>query len=202
MSLPCATAPIPAATLAAAPPDDPPQVTPSGSQGLRVRPRSGLSVNARNENSGVLVRPRTTAPARARLRATGESSGAMTLASPTTPFGVACPAWSTFSLMVTGTPWSGPGAAPARNASSRASARSCALSRSSTVTAFKSGLTASIRSQCASTTSRQDSRPERVAAAVSTALICQIGFTLVSFPSCCRPPAPAHPRLQYSFYFS
>ena len=180
MSLPCATAPTPAATLAAAPPDDPPQVTPSGLHGLRVSPRRGLSVNARNEYSGVLVRPMTTAPARSRLRATGESAGAMTSARPATPFGVASPAWSTFSLIVTGTPWRGPAGAPSRNASSRARAVSRARSRRSTVTAFRAGLTASNRSQCASITSAHESLPERVSAAVSTALIRQIGLIIPS----------------------
>ena len=186
MSLPCAIAPTPAATLAAAPPDDPPQVTPSGSHGLRVSPRSGLSVNARNEYSGVLVRPMTTAPARSRLRTTGESSGAMTPARPATPFGVASPAWSTFSLIVTGTPWRGPAGTPARNASSRARAIVSARARRSTVTALRVGLTASNRSQCASTTSAEESRPERVASAVSTALIFQIALI--------RPLSPSKPR--------
>ena len=56
MSLPCAIVPMPAATAAPAPPDDPPQVM-SASQGFSVSPCSGLSVKPRNENSGVLVRP-------------------------------------------------------------------------------------------------------------------------------------------------
>ena len=54
-----------------APPEEPPQVI-AGSQGLRVRPCSGLSVKPRSENSGVLVRPRMIAPAALRLAATGE----------------------------------------------------------------------------------------------------------------------------------
>ena len=76
MSLPCAIAPIPDAIEAPAPPDDPPQVI-DASQGFSVCPCSGLSVNARMENSGVLVMPMMTAPARRRLATTGESPGAI-----------------------------------------------------------------------------------------------------------------------------
>ncbi len=54
--------PSPAATAAAAPPLEPPGVR-SRSQGLRVRPKSGLSVSALWPNSEVLVLPRMTAPA-------------------------------------------------------------------------------------------------------------------------------------------
>src|ERR1700750_380556 len=76
MSLPCAMVPTPAATADPAPPEEPPQVI-SASQGLSVSPCSGLSVNPRKENSGVLVRPMTIAPDFFRLRTTGESDGAM-----------------------------------------------------------------------------------------------------------------------------
>src|SRR6478736_9011035 len=75
MSLPCAIVPIPAATAAPAPPDEPPHVM-SGSHGFSVNPCSGFSVKPRNENSGVLVRPMTIAPAFLRLRTTGASDGA------------------------------------------------------------------------------------------------------------------------------
>ena len=90
MSLPWPIVPMPAATAAPAPPDEPPQVMAS-SHGLRVRPCSGLSVKARKENSGVLVRPMTMAPAFFRLRTTGESDGAIRPICAGTPFGLGRP---------------------------------------------------------------------------------------------------------------
>src|SRR5262245_42850379 len=90
MSLPCAIVPIPAAMDAPAPPDEPPHVM-SGSHGFKVSPCSGLSVKPRNENSGVLVRPSTIAPAFLRLRTTGESDGAMIFIWAGTPFGFGLP---------------------------------------------------------------------------------------------------------------
>ena len=61
-SLPCATGSIPAATAAAAPPDEPPGVR-SRSQGLRVAPLWRGSVVGRIPNSGMFVVPTTTNPA-------------------------------------------------------------------------------------------------------------------------------------------
>src|SRR3954447_25398709 len=90
MSLPCAIVPIPAATAAPAPPDDPPQVM-SGSHGVSVSPCSGLSVKARNENSGVLVSPMITAPALRRLRSTGASGGAIVFIWAGPPLGLGLP---------------------------------------------------------------------------------------------------------------
>ncbi len=65
-TLPCAMAPIPAATPDDAPALDPPDIG-SRDPELWVRPCSSLSVNHRSENAGVLVRPMITAPARRRL---------------------------------------------------------------------------------------------------------------------------------------
>src|SRR5258707_8423600 len=90
MALPCAIAPMPAATAAPAPPDDPPQVM-SGSHGFSVSPCSGLSVKPRNENSGVLVSPTIIAPAFLRLRTTGASEGAMIFFCAGTPLGLDLP---------------------------------------------------------------------------------------------------------------
>ena len=63
-----------------------------------------VSVSARKENSGVLVRPMTTAPAALRLLTTGASPGAITSLKASTPFEVAQPVWSTLILIVKGTP--------------------------------------------------------------------------------------------------
>src|SRR2546425_175844 len=61
-SLPSAIGPQPLATAAAAPPLLPPGVR-SRFHGLRVTPKSGLSVTALWPNSDVVVLPRSTAPA-------------------------------------------------------------------------------------------------------------------------------------------
>src|SRR6266576_2976787 len=100
--------PKPAAAATPAPTDEPPGDA-SACHGFHVRPCKGLTVVARMETSGVLVRPTMIAPARRRFRTTGASLGAMRLARAGRPFVVASPSWSTFTLMVTGTPNSGPG---------------------------------------------------------------------------------------------
>jgi hypothetical protein len=61
-SVPTAKGPIPAATAAPAPPLEPPQVW-AVDQGLRVTPKSGLSVKPLWANSGVVVLPSRIAPA-------------------------------------------------------------------------------------------------------------------------------------------
>jgi len=71
-SVPTASGPIPDATAAAAPPDDPPGVS-LGSHGLRVMPVSVLSVVPLMPNSGVFVLPNSTAPA-SRSRAVAGAS--------------------------------------------------------------------------------------------------------------------------------
>src|SRR5712691_7103817 len=71
-SLPTASGPIPAATWAAAPPDEPPGVH-SRFHGLRVVPKTKLSVANLQPYSGVLVLPRMGQPA-ARKRSTSTAS--------------------------------------------------------------------------------------------------------------------------------
>jgi hypothetical protein len=127
MSVPCATAPMPAATAAAAPPEEPPGVT-DGSRGLRVWPCSPLRVNQRSEKAGVLVRPSTTAPARRRLDTTGLSCSATRPRWMRSPLVVAQPFWSVLVLMVTGTPAIGPGSSPRASAASTAAASASACS--------------------------------------------------------------------------
>ena len=65
-SLPWATGTMPEATAAAEPPEDPPLEC-SIAQGLRVGPKATGSVVIEVPSSGVLVRPRTTKPARLSL---------------------------------------------------------------------------------------------------------------------------------------
>ncbi len=61
-SLACATAMTPAATAAEAPPDEPPDVRVT-SHGLRVSPKSRLSVEVVRPNSGLVVWPNRVSPA-------------------------------------------------------------------------------------------------------------------------------------------
>src|SRR5207248_7342948 len=72
-SVPTASAPRPAATAAAAPPDEPPGVF-FGFHGLRVMPVSGLSVTPFQPNSGVVVFPSSSAPCSRNRAVTGASS--------------------------------------------------------------------------------------------------------------------------------
>jgi len=78
-------------------------------QRLYVRPRLVVHVSRRQKlNAGVLVRPMMTAPAFFQLATTGLSVVAMTSLNAVTPLTVAQASWSMFSLIVTGTPCSGP----------------------------------------------------------------------------------------------
>ena len=171
MSLPWWIGPNPIAAAAAAPPEEPPGDAAS-SHGLRVRPRSGLSVVPRMESSGVLVRPTMIAPASSRLRTTGEWSGATRPASAGRPFVVACPATSMFSLMVTGTPCSGPSDLAGRDRPGPAfslCARRASSEQSATI-ALMRPLCAAIRPSTDSVTSAHDTSRARIIAASSTAL--------------------------------
>src|SRR5581483_662764 len=113
-SVPSARAPMPEATAAAAPPDDPPGVF-AGFQGLRVIPVSGLSVTPFQPNSGVAVLPRSTAPA-SRNRATAGASSFHGPFGSTVfePRSVGQPRARITSFTETGTPSSGPSGSPLR----------------------------------------------------------------------------------------
>src|SRR5699024_5576041 len=107
-SVPTAHGPIPAATAAAAPPEEPPAVK-RGSTGLRVMPVSGLSVTAFHANSGVVVLPTNTIPSERIRAATGESTVQGWLGSTAwEPRSVGQPAVRKISLIDTGTPSSSP----------------------------------------------------------------------------------------------
>src|SRR3954469_3772049 len=71
-SVPIVSGPMPAATAAALPPDDPPDVF-AGFHGFPVIPVSGLSQTPFQPNSGVVVLPKMTAPC-SRNRATAGAS--------------------------------------------------------------------------------------------------------------------------------
>ena len=83
---------------------------------------------------------------------------------PIVPAVVTTPAVSIESLIVNGTPWSGPTGSPRARASSAARARSRASAASRT-TALIRGFTASIRARQASTTSRDETSRAEMARA-------------------------------------
>ena len=198
MSLPCAMAPMPVAVAAPAPPLEPPGVT-EGSRGFSVRPCSALSVKMRIEKAGALVRPTMMAPACLRLATTGLSSLAMKSFSGTTPLSVGSPAWSTLTLVVTGTPCSGGRAWPRARAASAVSAAPRASSSRTRTTALIAGLTLCRRASTESTASRAEACPVRIRRARSVASYCQSSmnaFLVMSISSgrttrCCRPD-PSH----------
>ena len=183
MSVPCARCPIPDATAAAAPPDEPPGVS-AGSRGLRVAPCSRLLVNQRSENAGVLVRPRMTAPARSRLSTTGLLVSATKSRCPRRPLVVAYPAWSVLTFTVTGTPASTPGSSPRATASSTRSAWASTSAGRCSTTAFNRGLTSSSRTRAASAASRAETSRPRMRAASAVARKRQS-----SVMPCGQPPA-------------
>ena len=129
-SVPSASAHMPAATAAPAPPLDPPGVR-SGFQGLRVIPVKGLSVTPFMANSGVVVLPSSTAPC-SRSRATGGASSAHSRSRSMVfdPRRVGQPRVSTMSLIDVGTPSRWPIGAPVRHRASEARAAAIAPSSS------------------------------------------------------------------------
>ena len=144
-----------------------------------MRPRSGFTVVPRIENSGTFVRPMTIAPASRRFFTKGASADAIRPSKAGTPLGVAWPATSMFSLMVTGTPCNGPRVWPAAMASSAASAADRASSGNSTVMALSSGFFAEIRTRTEATTSHAATYFSRMPLARSLALSCQ-SFSMIA----------------------
>ena len=157
----------PAASAAPEPPLEPPGVC-ARSHGLRVTPSSRLSVKPSVANSGRLVLPTITAPARRSSAGTTSSSpagGAST--SSREPLRVGMPATSSKSFTSTGTPCSGPTAAPeARRASSAAASASASSTRRAT-TDPSAGSRSRIRRTHSSTASTAVARPDAIASAVA-----------------------------------
>ncbi len=148
-SVPTASGPIPEATAAAAPPEEPPEVM-AGFHGLRVMPVSGLSVVPLMPNSGVFVLPKSTAPASRSRAVTGAStSQGWSGSTVREPRRVGQPLVRMRSLMETGTPSSTWVCAPDRQRSSDARALSRARSASTRQNAFTTGSTAARRSSTA-----------------------------------------------------
>ena len=138
-----------------------------------VLPCRAFSVNRRMEKAGVLVRPTMMAPAARKLRTRGASSWAMRSRNCSTPLSVGWPFWSVLTLVVTGTPWSGPRASPRAWASSAAFAAARASSSSRRTMALTVGLMASMRVRTDLVASVAEVRPVRISRARSTASSCQ-----------------------------
>ena len=111
-SVPRCSGANPAAQAAAAPDDEPPGLA-SVSHGLRVMPCSGQSPGDFQPNSVVVVFPNSTAPCASRPSTAGASSAAGVVGVVRLPRRVGSPATSIRSLIVTGTPSSGPSGRPA-----------------------------------------------------------------------------------------
>ena len=99
--------PMPVASATPAPPLEPPQVS-AGFHGFRVAPKTALNVLPPAPNSGVLVLPRTMAPATSSRSTMSESSSGTWSSKTLEPQVVLMPLVWVRSLIVTGTPWSGP----------------------------------------------------------------------------------------------
>jgi len=145
-----------AAIAADSPPDEPPGVR-SRFQGLLVRPVRRLSVSVQAENSVILVFASGMPPAALKRVTAVASLSGMKPANNLEPRWLGMPAVSSASLMVKGTPCSGPSSAPSATALSAASAPLSASSATRVTIALILGFTSAMRSRCAWTTSRDES---------------------------------------------
>ena len=156
-SVPIVSGPMPAATAAALPPEEPPGVF-AGFHGLRVMPVSGLSQTPFQPNSGVVVLPKITAPCSRRRATAGASSFHGPLGSIVfEPRRVGQPRVSNRSLIDVGTPSTSPLGSPFIQRASDARALSSANAGSTWQKAFSTGLSASTRFSTAWVTSTGES---------------------------------------------
>ena len=164
--MPCATDTMPAATAAAAPPDEPPGVC-LRSHGLRVTP-NGESVVPNTHSSGVRVRPTTTAPAARNRRTTSWSAGCGASEVAWLPMRVGSPVTATLSLIAIGTPASGRSAR--RSYASTASASISAASARTTWNAPIAGSRSAMHASASAVAARAVISPARTAAAIAVAV--------------------------------
>ena len=168
MSLPSASGTKPAASAAAAPPDEPPADRPCR-YGLWVAPNTVLNVCEPGRELRHVGLADPDGPA-AFSRATISSSRSGTVsACRGEPHVVRMPPVAWVSLCATGSPCSGPTSSPAASAASAASAAARAPSASRVTTALTSGFSRSMRSRCASSSSRAEISRARSIAASSVA---------------------------------
>src|SRR5207247_10328434 len=160
-SEPWARGPRPVASATAAPPLDPPHVS-AGFHGLRVGPKTALKVFAPAPNSGVLVLPRTIAPAAFNRSTTRASSAGTRCSKIFEPSVVRIPRVRVRSLIETGTPWSGPSLAPRLSAPVARFASASACSAATVQYALRLGFTFSIRARAGRVTSRGEALCRRL----------------------------------------
>ena len=163
MSLPTDAKPIPAASEAPAPALEPPGLA-SVRQGFRTMPKAELTPDASSPKSGIVVFASVTAPASSSRAAGGASKldgGRSRFAA--VPCSHGQPRLWMLSLIVTGTPSSGPSGRPRRHRSSDALALASASSRRIDQSALSTGFARSTRSAVARTTSTGDTSRDRYA---------------------------------------
>src|ERR1700729_1108960 len=107
VSVPIARSQTPAATSAADPPDEPPEVV-AGSRGLRVSPTRGLAKPAANSRHCAVANTSAPAARRRPTRAASAAAGALLVAG--LPHLVGSPSTAMMSLTATGRPDRGPAA--------------------------------------------------------------------------------------------
>ncbi len=176
-----ATGTMPAATAAAAPPDEPPGVR-SVDHGLRVGPNEVGSVTGRDPSSGELVRPSVTSPA-VRKRATRVVSWPETgisRCSARLPSVIGRPAsCASRSLSRNGTPRNGADPASDPPPESIAAAASRAASNHRTTTALSAPSSSSMREMAASVSSTAETSPERTSSAWAVASSQRVSAAIV-----------------------
>ena len=169
-SVPTLSGPSPAATAAAVPPDEPPGVF-VGSHGLRVSPVRSELVSPLQPNSGVVVLPSRIAPAsRSRAVAGASTSHGWSGSTVWLPRRVGQPFVRMRSLIVVGTPSSGPTGSPRCQRISLAAAAAIASSAARWANALIVGLTASMRSSTARVASTGEADPSAYIASSSVAV--------------------------------
>ena len=151
-SEPWATGPSPAATAAAAPPEDPPDVR-SSFQGFRHGGPIRLSHMSLWPKCGVLVFPSSTPPDPFMRAATTPSSSGTLRSKNLEPYVVRMPAVGSRSLMEYGMPSSGPAGSPLSARASAALASARARAAVTVRKALRVGLSRSTRLRTASATS-------------------------------------------------
>jgi hypothetical protein len=97
------------------------------------------------------------------------AGGGQMAAKATTPLSVGQPAWSVLTLVVTGTPCSGPSASPRACTASAAAAAANASSSRMRTTALIAGFTACSRARQDWVASQLEARPSRISLASSVA---------------------------------
>ena len=143
------------AAQAAAPDEEPPGPVPVF-QGLRVMPVSGESPTPFQPNSGMVVLPRKTVPASRRRAAAGASSATGSPEASVVPRRIGQPATAMLSLIVTGTPSSGPVASPFSQRACEASAMASVAASSRWTKALIAGSKRAMRASASFATSTGD----------------------------------------------